>query len=132
MGEYVMKKTLVISLCVLFTMTLFSAMAFAKEVPGKKFQFSELPQVTPPPAGTPGPLRSSAAADTFNLGWFGFDVLGLPNPQGWVTVDLTQQQTFFHVASNTPVTGERDGGTFGNLVPLDGNKSLWLGQAASL
>ncbi|MFQ5512073.1 MAG: hypothetical protein ACE5EO_09515, partial [Candidatus Krumholzibacteriia bacterium] len=122
-----MKKTLVISLCVLFAMTLFSAMAFAKNVPGKRYYFSELPQVTPPPADFVGePTLSSAAADTFNLGWFSFDVLGTGNPQGWTSVDLSNQLLYWHVASGT---GELTGGTFGNLLPLDGNKSMWCGVA---
>ncbi len=130
MGEYVMKKTLVISFCVLFAMTLFSAMAFAKTVPGKKYNFSELPQVTPAPADfSGGPTLSSAAADTFNLGWWSWTVSGLGNAQGWTSVDFSDQLLFFHVASGG--AGELDGGTFGNLLPLVGNKSLWCGQAPS-
>ena len=128
-----MKPYSVVLMGVFLALVLSVTIVHAKTVPDRKScHFEEAPQLVPLLADfNDGPALSSAAADTFNLGWFGFDVAGLPNPQGWVTVDLTAQQTFFHVASNTPVTGELNGGTFGNLVPLDGNKSLWVGQAAS-
>ncbi len=108
------------------------SIAPAKTVPGKRYHVKESPQVTPPPADfNGGPTLSSTAADTFNLGWFSFDVAGAPNPQGWTTVDLTAQPTFWHVASATPGTGELNGGNSGNLRPLEGNKSMWCGQAPS-
>ncbi len=108
------------------------SIAPAKTVPGKRYHVKESPQVTPPPADfSGGPALSSAAADTFNLGWFSFDSGGVPDPEGWVSVDLTAQPTFWHVASDTPGTGELNGGNSGNLRPLEGNKSMWCGQAAS-
>ncbi|MEE9271227.1 MAG: FlgD immunoglobulin-like domain containing protein [Candidatus Krumholzibacteria bacterium] len=78
---------------------------------------------------TAGASLTSAAVDTFNLGWFSWTVAGLGNAQGWTSVDLTSQLLFFHVASGG--AGELNGGTFGNLLPLVGNKSLWCGQAPS-
>ncbi len=125
-----MKKTFAILVCVLCALATFVEAAQAKTVPGKRYHVKESPQVTPPPADfNGGPALSSAAADTFNLGWFSFDTAGVADPQGWTTVDLTAQPTFWHVASDTPGTGELNGGNSGNLRPLEGNKSMWCGQA---
>jgi hypothetical protein len=71
-----------------------------------------------------GPFRAAAAVDTFVLASFSFDEWGVPTTQGWTTHDLTAQlDTFFHVAS----AAELDGGSFGRLNVLEGNKSLWCG-----
>lgn len=96
----------------------------------------------PAPAGPPElryhthandrPLRAAVAAapsatilDTFVLASFSFDsVGGGPDTQGWTEFDLTGELgTFFHVAGSA----ELDGGTFGTLLPLEGDKSLWIG-----
>jgi hypothetical protein len=71
-------------------------------------------------------LRSSAAVDTFVLLDENFDSGGGNKPAGWTTHDLNAQiATFFHVADGT----ELGGGTFGNLLPLNGSKSMWCGVA---
>ncbi len=124
-----MKKNFALLSCVLVALTLLTNLAYAKKLPAKKYHFKEQAQPAPPPADFGGaPLRSSAAADTFNLGWFSFSVAGSSDPQGWRSIDLTAQSTFWHVASGT---GELTGGTFGNLLPLEGNQSMWCGQAPS-
>ncbi|UCG52431.1 MAG: hypothetical protein JSW58_02445 [Candidatus Latescibacterota bacterium] len=72
----------------------------------------------------PGPFRTATAVDTFVLASFCFDEWGVPTTQGWTTHDRTAQlDTFFHVAS----AAELDGGNFGRLNVLEGNKSLWCG-----
>lgn len=66
--------------------------------------------------------RSSAMtmSDTTLIADFTFDDIGgNPDPQGWVTVDLTQQAgTFFHVDDFAGVPG---------YAPIAGSKSLWCG-----
>ena len=127
-----MRKLFAIAPFILVLLVSLVSIAPAKTVPGKRYHVKESPQASPPPADfSGGPALSSATADTFNLGWWGFDSGGVADPQGWTTVDLTTQPFFWHVASNTPLTGELDGGTFGNLLPLEGSKSIWCGQAAS-
>ncbi len=124
-----MRKAFTIVLCVLCVQLSLVLPTQAKKLPAKKYHFKELAQPAPPPADFSGaPLRSSAAADTFNLGWFSFDVAGTGDPQGWTTVDLSAQSIFWHVASGT---GELNGGNLGNLLPLEGDKSMWCGQVPS-
>ncbi len=124
-----MRKTFAIVLCAFCVQLSLVLPTQAKKLPAKKYHFKEQAQPAPPPADLGGaPLRSSAAADTFNLGWFSFSVAGSSDPQGWTTVDLTAQLTFWHAASGG---GELTGGTFGNLLPLQGNNSMWCGQAPS-
>lgn len=126
-----MRKALVLSLVVLFAM---SSMAFAKKVDtGKSYKFESTPRsdvpLAPDMVGSV-PSLSSAAADTFHLAWFSFDdQFNQADPQGWTTHDVTTQlETYWHVASNA---GELTGGTFGNLVPIAGAKSMWCGKAPS-
>jgi hypothetical protein len=133
MGD-TMRKTILVSLAVLFAMTSFTAVAFAKEAPGKTladYNFQEAAGPSDMPADlrdyVSGPSLSSAAADTFALAWFNFG-LGTPDDQNWTHVDLTAQlKIFWHVADGT----ELNGGTFGALLPLDGLQSMWCGQAPS-
>jgi len=71
---------------------------------------------------------TSAAADTFHLAWYDFENAGMPDTQGWTSVDITAQiDTFFHVADST----ELDGGDFDRLIVIEGEKSMWCGQVAS-
>jgi hypothetical protein len=72
---------------------------------------------------------SLAAADTTHLAWFGFDTInGLPDTQGWTTIDRTaQDDEYFHVADST----ELDGGKFGGLIPIEGNQSVWCGTTGT-
>jgi hypothetical protein len=128
-----MRKTLIVSLCVLFAVASLSAVAFAKNTANLNQDLR--PTVVPQPSPLPsdllnkGPALSSAVADTFHLAWYEFDTAGLPDEMGWTKVDLTVQlKKYWHVASGT---GELDGGAFGTLLPLEGNKSMWCGQAPS-
>ncbi len=119
--------------CVLLTVALLPGRS-----PAKKVAPRETPRfVSPPgPAELPPELRtavspmltSAAAPDTFELAWFDFGPIGSPDPQGWVSVDLTAQlDEFFHVADATDLNG----GTFGRLIVLEGAQSLWCGAPAS-
>jgi hypothetical protein len=124
-----MRKALVLSLVVLFALTSLTAVAMAKDTKGKNYKFESTPRSDAPLApdmiGQGGPSLSSAVADTFHLAWYSFDTAGQPDKMGWVNVELTAQLlTAFHVASSG---GELTGGTFGNLVPLIGSKSVWCG-----
>jgi hypothetical protein len=70
--------------------------------------------------------RSPTTADTVELAFFDFDDGKAPDAQGWVSVDATAQtDEYFHVADGT----ELNGGTFGTLLPLEGNQSLWCGAS---
>ncbi|MFQ5511559.1 MAG: T9SS type A sorting domain-containing protein [Candidatus Krumholzibacteriia bacterium] len=124
-----MKYPFALLLCISWILPSSAVPAFARKSSDNSPRFKEMPQPAVAPAGLGGvPLRSAAAADTFNLGWFSFDSAGLGNPQGWTTVDLTTQPLHWHVASGA---GELDGGNLGNLLPLEGNQSMWCGQAPS-
>jgi hypothetical protein len=69
-------------------------------------------------------LARASDADTFVLAEFSFDEGGVPSRQGWTSNDATAQlDTFFHVAD----ASELDGGSYGYLLPLEGNKSMWCG-----
>ncbi|MDH4338387.1 MAG: hypothetical protein OEX18_14030, partial [Candidatus Krumholzibacteria bacterium] len=63
--------------------------------------------------------------DTTILGeWTFDDGMGGPDPQGWTTVDLTEQiGVFFHVDDFAGLGG-------GNFTPMQGTKSLWCGARA--
>ncbi len=88
------------------------------------FMSSPKPADLPPElAGTYGerPMLGSVA-DTFLLGEWDFDD---GTSQGWLTEDRTaQNDTFFHITDFSTLSG----GTFGNLIPLEGDKSLWCGK----
>ncbi len=120
----------------------FAFLAFApvpERSPAKRVGSKEQRRfVSPPePAVLPSDLQaavsavapSATAADTFELASFDFETGGLPDPQGWVSVDRTAQlDEFFHVAGST----ELDGGMSGRLVALEGSQSMWCGVAPSL
>jgi hypothetical protein len=71
------------------------------------------------------PQKSPAVIDTFLLGEWTFDAPGGgPDPQGWTSFDKTEPtDIFFHVDDATGLNG----GTFGTLLPLEGDQSLWCG-----
>ena len=104
--------------------------AAAKRIPGSGRGAGYVPYVVPsrlvdlPPeiASMAGQsMLSSAVADTFHLAWYDWDD---GTSQGWTRIDLGEQRgTFFHIAD----ASELDGGSFGALVPLEGNQSLWCG-----
>ncbi|MCH7793987.1 MAG: hypothetical protein IH900_02420, partial [Proteobacteria bacterium] len=128
-----MKKTLIVSLCVVFAMTSLAAVSFAKNVPGKRLADANFESTPMQSAGLPADLQqlarpnlSTAAADTFHLAWYSYDAGPSPDPMGCVRIDLTSQiDTFFHVAD----ASELNGGTFGNLIVLGsfGTQSIWCG-----
>jgi hypothetical protein len=134
MGEYtMMKKTLIVSLCALFVLT--TGLALAKEVPGDNDlgnrKIHSLQVKEPLPAELQqqfggGPSLSSAAVDTFQIMWYGFDPIPADtcDDQGWTQNDVSAQiDTMFHVAG----LAELDGGDFGTLNPLEGVQSVWGG-----
>jgi len=79
-------------------------------------------------SGAKRALLVSAPADSFVLGSFSFDSGGIPDAQGWYSVDRTAQtEIFTHVADST----ELNGGNFGTLLPIAGQQSLWCGTAGN-
>ncbi|MCK4774746.1 MAG: hypothetical protein KAT30_08165, partial [Candidatus Krumholzibacteria bacterium] len=69
------------------------------------------------------PAASSAIYDTTELGYWTFDQAGC-DPQGWTSVDMTEQTgVYWHVDDFIGLGG----GDFGLLVALEGNQSLWCG-----
>ena len=74
----------------------------------------------------PSHFPAAAPGDTHILANYSFDAGASCVTEGWTTLDNTAQLAdFFHVASTTG--GELTGGSFGSLVPLQGDKSLWCG-----
>jgi hypothetical protein len=72
----------------------------------------------------PPPSLIAAALDTLVLAEFDFEGLGVADPQGWTSVDLTRRsEIFWHVDDFAGLGG----GTSGALVPISGSKSLWCG-----
>ncbi|NIM20733.1 MAG: T9SS type A sorting domain-containing protein [Candidatus Latescibacteria bacterium] len=68
--------------------------------------------------------RSAALADTLVLAYWTFDSGLVCDAQGWTTHDLTEQSgCYFHVDDFAGLGG----GDYGNLVPLEGNQSVWCG-----
>ncbi len=123
-----MRKVLVLSLCLLFALT---AIAFARNVSqGEKQIRVETPRSVIDldlPLEMQG-LKASALVDTFYLGRWDFDSGVLCDNEGWTHADLTAQlDCFFHVDDFTGLGG----GSFGLLVPIEGNQSLWCGVDGS-
>ena len=84
-------------------------------------RFTEAPR----PADLPPDLLpykpALTVADTFHLAWYNFNLF---DTEGWSVVDPTAQRgTYFHVADAT----ELDGGSSGELNPLEGSQSAWCG-----
>ena len=73
------------------------------------------------PGYEPRPMLTAAAADTYCVVWYDFES---QDWQSWTQVDNTAQKgTFFHVDDFAGLGG----GTFGRLVPIEGDKSVWCG-----
>ncbi|MDH3215877.1 MAG: T9SS type A sorting domain-containing protein [Candidatus Krumholzibacteria bacterium] len=67
------------------------------------------------------PLQALLLPDTLTLALYSFDDgLGGPDPQGWVSVDRTSQDAYFHVDDFS--------GAGGPHAPIDGTQSLWCGR----
>jgi len=66
-----------------------------------------------------------AAADTYLIVWYDFDHMDW---QGWTKYEWgLQEGTFFHVEDFAGLGG----GSFGRLVPIEGEKSVWCGTDGS-
>ncbi|HET6348520.1 MAG TPA: FlgD immunoglobulin-like domain containing protein [Candidatus Krumholzibacteria bacterium] len=72
------------------------------------------------PAKSSGPNAPQAPA-TVVQSWT-FDNGGAPDPQGWTSVDMTDQPAYFHVEDFT--------GFLPPIPPLSGTKSMWCGRRA--
>jgi hypothetical protein len=116
-----MKKTLVLSLCLLLAASFALArtdkgaapVQFHMDVQGPVSDQFMNPQ-----------FKVGAQADTTFLCWFTFD--SGPNcvNEGWITVDRTAQtHVFWHVDTFVGLGG----GLSGFLAPLEGAKSMWCG-----
>lgn len=124
-----MRFPLAMSLVVLAAFVFTSASSKSRHRTTKPFIYSA-PVQEPAPADLLVPAaavqRSTTVADTVELAFFEFDAGSSPDAQGWVSVDATAQlDEYFHIADGT----ELNGGTFGSLLPLEGNQSLWCGAA---
>ncbi|NIM18927.1 MAG: T9SS type A sorting domain-containing protein [Candidatus Latescibacteria bacterium] len=121
-----MRRLLVVSFCLLFAI---SSTTLARQAPKGASAADRDFQVRAPalldldrPLDQQG-LKASVQQDTFVLGHWTFD--SGPNciPDGWTSVDLTPQPCYFHIDDFAGLNG----GSFGLLVPLEGNQSLWMG-----
>ena len=81
-----------------------------------------LPQISNGERPARGPFSPEAAAeiDSLVIAFYDFeDGVGGPDPQGWTTVDWSEQDTvYFHVDDFVGVPG---------YTPISGNQSLWCG-----
>jgi hypothetical protein len=77
-------------------------------------------------ATTFGSPQASAGAFTTFVASYSFDSGPDCVTEGWTGYDFTEQtHEFWHVAG----PAELDGGTFGDLLPLEGSQSMWCGAA---
>ena len=126
-----------LAICCLFVFLILAAFGSpqARKVPGTALadrdimsspEPADLSDLPPDIRAAARPTLTSAAADTFHLAWFSFGTAA-PDWQGWTTIDETAQPgPYFHVASGL---NELDGGTFGQLLPLEGAQSVWCGAS---
>ena len=122
-----MRKTFVVSLCVLFALSLLAVGAYAKNSQSKVFEYKPMQTPTEPanPSEIGGSMFRAAAVSTVTLGWWQFDGPGGPNAQGWTKHDVTAQvKLYWHVDGNAaaPCNG---------ITPVNGQKSMWCGQWAT-
>ena len=127
-----MRKTFVVTLCVLFALSLLVAGAMAKNAPGKYAQYKFVDTPTEP-TNSPeigGSMFQAAAATTTVLAWFQFDTAGgAPTKQGWTEHDVSSQlATYFHVDGNAPQGTSAMLPLCNNITPINGQKSMWCGQ----
>jgi hypothetical protein len=125
-----MKKILLVSLC----LVLVASVALAKNTgnsPGNlKFQ-SELGR-TQTQSNT-GPMLAPTQGTTTWLAYYTFDAGASCVDEGWTTHDITEQEAaYWHVSDFTTPPEDCGPGTFGGLVPLEGNQSLWCGTCPGL
>jgi len=102
----------------------------AKLRPVEDFRGSHRFSLDQDPSGYP----AAAPGDTHILASYSFDLGGFNcTNDSWIALDLTAQLAdFFHVAqASGGVSNELNGGDFGRLVPVRGNKSLWCGAYAN-
>jgi hypothetical protein len=125
MGEYVMKKTLVISLCLL----LVASFALARSTEKKVENFQKYTTVTDNDAWRQmgmysKVLRAPAALDTTFLLDTDFEGGGINcDPMGWTLNDYTQQlDNYWHVDNFSGLPS-----VHGGMVPLEGSQSMWCG-----
>jgi hypothetical protein len=123
-----MRKTFVLTLCVLFALSLIAVGAYAKNTQSKLSQnrFVEDPQQPTNAPEIGGSMFQAAAATTVTLGWWQFDTPGgVPTKQGWTDWDITTQlKKYWHVDGNGAAPCHA-------LTPLNGTKSMWCGQWAT-
>jgi hypothetical protein len=124
-----MRKTFVLSLCVLFALSLLAVGAYAKDTQNKlmQYKFVETPQEPTNAPEIGGSMFQAAAATTVHLGWWQFDTPGgIPTAQGWTTQDVTTQLAkYWHVDGSA-------GAPCNAITPIAGTKSMWCGQWATV
>jgi hypothetical protein len=101
--------------------------AHARKVPNPKNPANYQKHVYNPGSDRPldaGRMQMNAAVDTYVVARYAFDGPAGPDTQGWFSVDLTEQLgLYFHIDDFDGLGG----GTYGGLVPLQGDQSLWCG-----
>jgi len=124
-----MRKTFVVSLCVVFVLSLLVAGANARSVQSKLSQYKFIETPTEP-TNSPeigGSMFEAAAATTVVLGWWQFDTAtGQPTAQGWAMDDATIQLVYFHVDGASTVAP-----CTGSITPWGGSHAMWCGKEAT-
>jgi hypothetical protein len=121
-----MKKTLFVSLSLVLCIAMVASMAIAKNVSkdSKDVRFKESTGKSISLDQDMSRFSSSASQGTTILASYTFDSGGSCTAEGWTTHDVTAQTgDYFHVDDFAGLGG----GTYGFLVPLQGNQSMWGG-----
>jgi hypothetical protein len=123
-----MKKTLVVTLCLL----LVASFALAKKA-DKGLTVNMRTETVRTDNNVPelGIQPRVAAQGTTSLCYYTFDSGPSCITNGFTSVDVTAQTgDYWHVGTDNDATDPwLDGGDYGGLVPIEGNKSMWCGAA---
>jgi hypothetical protein len=125
-----MKKTLLVSLCLVLSISLVASLAFAKNTAGKYSTYKphrSVEKLNLPDQGG-DQFQAVATATTTWLANYTWD--SGPNciDDGWVSTDLTAQlDDYWHVENFVGMGGNYQG----HIGVLNGDQSLWCGQRAS-
>jgi hypothetical protein len=130
-GGIRMKKILLVSLCLVMSVSLVASLAFAKNVSNDRYSTYKPEKALGSTVSLDqdmSQLSATAAVGTTQLAFYSFDSGGSCVDEGWVGVDITAQDgDFWHVDDWTGMSANYQG----NVGPLGGSgQSLWCGARA--
>ncbi|UCG51500.1 MAG: T9SS type A sorting domain-containing protein [Candidatus Latescibacterota bacterium] len=125
----VVLRGIVVTMCLVMTPGVLAERDVGKSPPVERHVYETPSDIDSRLLTYPEGLFTSSPADTYVLAEYSFEDEDLTcDAQGWFGVDRTTQlDTFFHVDDFAGLNG----GNFGRLTPLEGEKSLWCGARPS-